>query len=407
MFKKYVITLLFLCILVVGACKPEDSIPSPLSATLSEITGKVETKLAGQEAFTPATADSVLKVNGQIQTGDDGRVRLDLSSGTIIRVAPSSLFTLTSNDEVEGGLATKIKLEIGKVFIILNGGSADVETPSGVASVRGSYMKVEVDPETMDIYVTCLEGDCSANNPAGSTNFTNGQKVILFHRDPVRSIWTVPGVESMTPEEFQEWLDEIPEAKELFNQAIATMTAVVEPTASPAPVFESVVPAAGASNTCFNVIQPVTGASLPYQGKVKFEWKPQPDAQKYIVSFTNSNGNMVNFETTDTKIEKIIEGFMPNPGEYSWAITAYSEDGNVICSTAETTFSKPDSYPEPPTAVKETEEKPIVTTSTEPPTVAPTPTDPPTVAPTSTDSPTVVPTPTDLPTVVPTPTNLP
>jgi hypothetical protein len=74
---------------------------------------------------------------------DDGRVRLDLSSGTIIRVAPSSLFTLTSNNEGDGGLLTKIKMEVGKIFIILNGGRADVETPSGVASVRGSYMKVK------------------------------------------------------------------------------------------------------------------------------------------------------------------------------------------------------------------------------------------------------------------------
>ena len=217
MLKKHVITLLFLCILVIGACRPEDSPPSPLSAILTELTGKVETKLTGQEAFTPAIANSVLEVNGQIQTGDDGRVRLDLSSGTIIRVAPSSLFTLTSNNEVEGGLATKIKLEIGKIFIILNGGSAEVETPSGVASVRGSFMKVEVDSETMDIYVTCLEGDCSANNPAGSASFTNGQKVILFHRDPVKSTWASPSVKPMTQQEFQEWLDESPEAKGLIN----------------------------------------------------------------------------------------------------------------------------------------------------------------------------------------------
>jgi hypothetical protein len=156
-----------------------------------------------------------VQVNGQVQTGDDGRVRLDLSSGTIIRAAPSTLFTLIANDEMEGGLATRIKMEIGKIFIILNGGSADVETPSGVASVRGSYMKVEVDPETLDIYVTCLEGDCSATNPAGTVNFTDGQKVVLFHRDPVTGNWTAPNVEPMTPEEFQEWLDNNPEARDL------------------------------------------------------------------------------------------------------------------------------------------------------------------------------------------------
>jgi hypothetical protein len=275
-------------------------------------------------------------------------------------VAPSSFFTLTSNDKVDDGFVTHIKLELGKIFIILNGGTADVETPSGVASVRGSYMKVEVDPVTLDVYVTCLEGNCSAKNPAGEVNFTQGEKTILFQKDPVTGNWTIPNVEPMTPEEFQEWLDENPEAQELFNQAVATMTALVEPTpvatatttSTATPASESAQPAA---NTCFNALQPAAGSNLPFQGKVKFEWETQPGAQKYVIQFTSSNGNTVRFETTGTNIEKYIEGFVPNPGEYSWAITAYGEDGNAICSTEAAVFSKPDSFPVQPTKEKEPE----------------------------------------------------
>ena len=348
------------------ACQPQAA-PPALSAALREVSGKVDVKQAGQETFTPASAGSVLEVNGQIQTGDDGRVRIDLTSGTIIRVAPSSFFTLTSNDEVEGGLVTRIKLELGKIFIILNGGTSNVETPSGIASVRGSYMKVEVDPVTLNVYITCLEGNCSAENPAGKVNFTQGEKTILFQKDPITGNWTLPNVEPMTPEEFQEWLDENPEAEELFNQAAATMTARVEPTPTSTPVIETVLPAAGTSDACFNIIQPVTGSSLPYQGKVKFEWEPQPGAQKYIVTFTNSSGNSVSFETTETNTEKFIEGFIPNPGKYTWAITAYAKEKNLICSTDENTFSKPDSFPKPPTVVKTPEVKtPIVPTPTDP-----------------------------------------
>ena len=137
-------TLLFVflaLVIALSGCQTKEA-SSPLSASLSELTGLVEMKQAGQDDFAPAAADTVLEVNGQIKTGDNGRVRLDLSSGTIIRVSPSSSFTLTSNDEVEGGLLTKIKLEAGKIFVILNGGQTDVETPSGVASVRGSYLKL-------------------------------------------------------------------------------------------------------------------------------------------------------------------------------------------------------------------------------------------------------------------------
>src|SRR5215216_6464927 len=153
MIKNKILATLLIGTLLLAACNQQTAADS-LSATLSELAGKVEMKPAASDAFTPADANSVLESNGQVQTGDDGRVRLDLSSGTIIRIASSSSFTLTSNEETQGGLITKIQLAAGKIFIILNGGRAEVETPSGVASVRGSYMKVELDPTNGDVYVT-------------------------------------------------------------------------------------------------------------------------------------------------------------------------------------------------------------------------------------------------------------
>jgi hypothetical protein len=135
--------------------------PSALSAILSEIRGKVEIKQAGQDVFAPANADSFLNENGQVQTGDDGRVRLDLSTGTIIRVAPASLFTLILNEPAEESLKTSLELLLGKIFIILNGGSMEVQTPSGTAAVRGSYMSVEYNPPSGGTRITCLEGNCS------------------------------------------------------------------------------------------------------------------------------------------------------------------------------------------------------------------------------------------------------
>jgi hypothetical protein len=156
MIKNKILGTFLIGIMLLAACKQEAA-PTSLSAALSELTGKVDMKAADSDTFKPADANSVLEANGQVQTGDDGRVRLDLSTGTIIRIASSSSFTLTSNEESEVGLLTKIKLETGKIFIILNGGRAEVETPSGVASVRGSYMEVSVEPETGDVYVTCLK----------------------------------------------------------------------------------------------------------------------------------------------------------------------------------------------------------------------------------------------------------
>src|SRR5690606_11841903 len=134
----------------------------------------------------------------------------------------------------------------------------------------------------------------SASNPAGAVNFTNGEKVVLFHRDPDTGNWIAPTVEPMTPEEFQEWLDNNPEARELYEQAMATITALAQPTATgtpiPSPAPTETLQSSAPSDTttgggCFNIIQPQSGESLPKQGRVTFEWEEQPGAQLYIMTF--------------------------------------------------------------------------------------------------------------------------
>jgi hypothetical protein len=358
--QKSIILFLFLAVVIaLAGCQPQSQ-GSELTASLSELSGLVELKQAGENAFVQASADTVLAVNGQVQTGDDGRVRLDLSTGTIVRVAPSSFFTLTANEPVEGGLLTKIKLEAGKIFVILNGGQADVETPSGVASVRGSYMKVEVDPVTKVIKITCLEGQCSASNPAGSVNFTNGQSVILNPPNNEGN-WN-------PPEEFLEWLNENPEAQQVYEQVIAELTEeptevpTEEPTATPTTAVEQALPPAGASNACSVPQEPTDGSVLGKIGQVQFNWTEQPGAQTYILTFLNADGSRARVETTSNSASLFIE-VLPAGGEYTWFVTALGADGTEICSSASITFSKPKADPT---------QKPTPEDKPEPPTEAPT-----------------------------------
>ena len=202
----------------------------PLTAVLSELAGTVQAKEPTATDYQDARTGMLLAPQGQVKTGVDGRARLDLSTGTIIRISPSSVFTLTSNEKVDGSLLTRIKMESGKLWIILKGGSAEVETPSGQASVRGSYMSVEVNPGTFEVTITCLEGDCGGSNPAGELNtFAGG--VIKLQFDPATTKFLPPVGSQMTPEQIQEWLDNNPEAQGILNNAYATMTAL--PTATP------------------------------------------------------------------------------------------------------------------------------------------------------------------------------
>ncbi len=153
--------------------------PLDLSAGLSELTGVVDLKNPDQADFSAAFDGMRLVLQGQVRTGSNGRARLDLSSGTIVRMAPDSLFTLQSNEEQDGSLLTRLMMEAGEIWIILNSGRMDVETPSGTASVRGSFLHVKVDPFSSDVQVTCLEGACQAENPNSAVEMIAGEGAAL------------------------------------------------------------------------------------------------------------------------------------------------------------------------------------------------------------------------------------
>ena len=89
---------------------PPPSSDPTLSATLQEVEGSVETAAETGATFAPAQNGTLLEENGQVRTLDDGYTRIDLSTGTLIRMAPLSTFTLTANEKEAEGLLTRIRL---------------------------------------------------------------------------------------------------------------------------------------------------------------------------------------------------------------------------------------------------------------------------------------------------------
>ena len=302
----------------------------PLTATLKELTGKVSIKQPGATDFSPAALGMELQVGGSVQTGEDGHARLDLSTGTIIRVVPLSSFTLTSNQPKNNSLTTQLNLIAGEIFIILKGGDASVTTPSGVASVRGSYLSVYIDPATQTVTVTCLEGSCGAGNSAGNTDFGTGQEVTLFTCTAGQC--TVPGVGPMTPQQFQDWLNNNPDIQQIPG-LFATMTAVAAPQ-PPAPQ-----PPASGSASCLNITGPNGGSSFDPVGPVTFSWDARSDAARYKLTIHYPNGATASFYTDSTSITRYLES-MPGGGSYNWDVTAYDSTGNAICTTGESSFTK-------------------------------------------------------------------
>ncbi len=207
--KKYY--LLIFAVLFLSSCEPLTPVPENLSAIIAEIQGDdVTVRHANANEFQPAQMNETLAVRSQVSTGVESRTKLDLSSGTVIRVGPESVFVLKTNHEAEQGLLTRIKVDVGQIWIVLVGGELEVEMPSGLAGVRGSYMSAGFNPESGEVRVTCLEGHCSAENEAGSVEFTAGEAADL----PAGGAAPIKG--EMTAKEFQMWAENVPEASGLI-----------------------------------------------------------------------------------------------------------------------------------------------------------------------------------------------
>lgn len=191
----------------------ESTVPAR-EAVLSQIEKTVSARASSESDFSPATINMKLLPTGGVETGDDGRARVDLlPEGTIVRVGPNSSFMIPILIEENGEPQTVIELFFGKIYIILNGGSLDVKTPSGVASVRGSLLSVEYDMQTERISAACLEGHCSIENEDGEEiEIPEGMESFIEAGElPMEPF-------PMDQDEVQAWLDENPDLDEFMEE---------------------------------------------------------------------------------------------------------------------------------------------------------------------------------------------
>lgn len=192
--------------------------PVDMSALLSEGEGEIQAKQVNDEHFAFVETGYTLHEMGQMTTGRDARAKLDLTDGAIIRLGPNSIFTLASTIEEDGSWLTKVQLQFGKIWVILNGGTLEVDTISGTAAVRGSYLSVAVDAAG-ELAITCLEGDCALFNAAGRVDLFAGQSA------RVTQLTQLPVVSAMLQSELDEWFNNIPEAAGMLQAMLATAQA--------------------------------------------------------------------------------------------------------------------------------------------------------------------------------------
>ncbi|HEX6372521.1 MAG TPA: FecR family protein [Longimicrobium sp.] len=97
--------------------------------------------------------------------------------GSILRINPGSQVRLTTGDE-RGAVVRTLELEFGEVWARVNrrqGTEFRIQTPAGVAAVKGTQFLVRVD-SAGGVTVVTLEGVVEFFNPAGRTDVAAGEQ---------------------------------------------------------------------------------------------------------------------------------------------------------------------------------------------------------------------------------------
>lgn len=218
-FLLLIISILALSAIRCSAADAPAGDAEPLTAGLNEISGTVRILNPTAGELVDASNGSQIESGDQVVTDVDSRVRVDISDGSIIRVGPLSSFTLTDIGNEDGKLKGSFQLDVGSLWIILKGGEVKVDTPSGLASVRGSYLYIFVHPGEKNTFVTCLEGECELVNSVGKVKMVAGQTAKVINSK------TDPELGQMSAEDVANWLKFNPEATEVIIPLTKTVEA--------------------------------------------------------------------------------------------------------------------------------------------------------------------------------------
>jgi hypothetical protein len=132
-------------------------------------------KKSKTNTFVPLAKRSYLNAGDVVRTGAKGNARLLLVSGSQIRLGQNSAVQLTESTTVKGGRRSFFRALAGQVYARLAPNSA-VRTPTAVAGVRGTYIRLDVDGNDGTTVLTVLEGSVDFFNDFGEVIVKESQQ---------------------------------------------------------------------------------------------------------------------------------------------------------------------------------------------------------------------------------------
>ncbi|GEM_PF-1363276 len=159
----------------------ETPVPSPTpsgpQAVLQEVINQVEMHASADQDWQPAALNMIVYQGGEVWAKEASTALLGLG-GENIRVAPDTLFSMSQPDEN----TLQIDLQEGQIWLNVEGLEAgenfEVETPTAVASVRGTRFSARVESDGASVF-SSWEGSVEVSNALGTVTLQAGQQTAV------------------------------------------------------------------------------------------------------------------------------------------------------------------------------------------------------------------------------------
>jgi hypothetical protein len=140
-------------------------------AVTEELSGHVGVQRGGKGDFHPLSKNGIVKMSDVVRAEGDGMAEFKWSDGTRLRLTPNSQLTIkkVSYNSLKKADNSQFKLTSGKVFVrfvkpLAPTSRFEVETPTVVATVRGTIFSVEVKDGKTEVAVYKGQVKVSSHN---------------------------------------------------------------------------------------------------------------------------------------------------------------------------------------------------------------------------------------------------
>ena len=212
----------------------QDAAPAARAVRLSSVDGQVQLSQGSQVLAQQALANAPLFEGTQITTGDDGRAEVQFEDGSVVRVSPNSVLTLSVLRQQGQATQTEVLLNSGLGYFEIQGDSGSnrfkVRFSDDAVSASGfTVMRVNLDNPPGELAVFSGNAHLDGGN-ALALDLRGGESVKLNADQPGNYLLA----ESIEPDSWDAWNSDRDQALTAQEADRTTATANVPDANNPA-----------------------------------------------------------------------------------------------------------------------------------------------------------------------------